>query len=118
MAPSRIPILIIIAAVVTICLIALFIYIIVLLIKALKKYLNSTEIRKENATIRISLGETIKHHRVRCGMTQEFVADSLSVSRQAVSKWETGRTDPSTANLLSLAKLFDISPEELLKDIK
>ena len=51
-------------------------------------------------------------------MTQEFVAESLGVSRQAVSKWENGTTDPSTSNLFSLAKLFGISVEELLKDVK
>lgn len=45
-------------------------------------------------------------------MTQEFVAESLGVSRQAVSKWESGTTDPSTSNLLALAKLFRVSPED------
>ena len=38
-------------------------------------------------------------------------------SRQAVSKWESGASDPSTTNLLALAKLFEISPEELLSKI-
>lgn len=42
-------------------------------------------------------GEVLKEHRVRCRMTQEFVAESLGVSRQAVSKWETGTADPSTS---------------------
>ncbi len=50
-------------------------------------------------------------------MTQEFVADSLGVSRQSVSKWENGTCDPSTSNLIALAKLFQISPEELLREI-
>lgn len=50
-------------------------------------------------------------------MTQEFVAEALGVSRQAVSKWERGDSDPSTANLLALAKLFGISAEEMLRDI-
>ena len=47
-------------------------------------------------------------------MTQEFVAEALGVSRQAVSKWETGTADPSTSNLLALAKLFGVPAEELL----
>ena len=51
-------------------------------------------------------------------MTQEFVAEQLGVSRQAVSKWENGTSDPSTTNLLALAKLFGISPEELLRSIE
>ena len=49
-------------------------------------------------------------------MTQEFVAESLGVSRQAVSKWESGASDPSTMNLMALAKLFGVSEEELLKE--
>ena len=50
-------------------------------------------------------------------MTQEFVAETLGVSRQAVPKWERGDSDPSTANLLAPAKLFGISAEEMLRDI-
>ena len=94
------------------------IYLIVLVIKALRKYLNSSEVRKEKAGIKKSLGEILKEHRVRCKMTQEFVAESLGVSRQAVSKWENGTSDPSTSNLFALAKLFGVSVEELLKDIE
>ena len=96
---------------------ALQVYLIVLLIRALRKYLRSTEVRKEKKQACQSLGEAIKHHRTRCKMTQEFVAESLGVSRQAVSKWESGASDPSTSNLLALAKLFGISTEELLKDV-
>ena len=42
------------------------------------------------------------------------MAEALGVSRQAVSKWETGTADPSTSNLLALAKLFGVPAEELL----
>ena len=49
-------------------------------------------------------------------MTQEFVAESIGVSRQAVSKWETGAADPSTANLLALARLYGVPAEELLRN--
>ena len=48
-------------------------------------------------------------------MTQEFVAETLGVSRQSVSKWENGSSDPNTSNLIALAKLYKISPEELLE---
>ena len=50
-------------------------------------------------------------------MTQEFVAEAIGVSRQAVSKWENGTSDPSTSNLIAIAKLFNITPEELLKEV-
>ena len=86
-------------------------------VKALRKYNRSGEVRKEKAETRRSLGEVLKEHRVRCKMTQEFVAESLGVSRQAVSKWETGTADPSTSNLLALAKLFGVSAEELLRQV-
>ena len=65
-----------------------------------------------------SLGEALKAQRIRCAMTQEFVAEALGVSRQAVSKWENGTSDPSTANLLSLAKLYGISAAELLEHVQ
>ena len=96
----------------------LVVYAVIQGIKALKKYNRSEEVRKEKAETRRSLGEVLKEHRVRCKMTQEFVAESLGVSRQAVSKWETGTADPSTSNLLALAKLFGVSAEELLRSVE
>ena len=94
------------------------IYLFVLLVRALRKYLKSGEVRKEKAAACKSLGQALKEHRVRCNMTQEFVAEHLGVSRQAVSKWENGTSDPSTSNLLALAKLYDVSAEELLKNVQ
>ena len=49
-------------------------------------------------------------------MTQEFVAEAIGVSRQAVSKWESGVSDPSTSNLIALARLFQVDPETLLQE--
>ncbi len=93
---------------------AAIVYLFILLIRALRKYLRSGEVRQENRAAVESLAKTLKGHRERCRMTQEFVAEAIGVSRQAVSKWETGAADPSTANLLALAKLYGVSPEELL----
>lgn len=93
-------------------------YLLILVIKALKKYINSKEVREEKKVIKKSLGEELKENRLRCKMTQEFVSETLGVSRQAVSKWENGTSDPSTSNLLALAKLYGISAEELLNSIK
>lgn len=97
--------------------VAAVIYLFTLVVKALKKYINSAEVREEKKVIRRSLGEELKARRVQCKMTQEFVADALGVSRQAVSKWENGTVDPSTSNLLSLAKLYGLSPEALLQNV-
>ena len=64
----------------------LTIYLVVLLIKALRKYLRSGEVRKEKSQLAKSLGETLKEERLRCQMTQEFVAESLGVSRGRITK--------------------------------
>ena len=108
-------ILLLMVTLVRLAIFAFVIYAAVQGVKALRKYNRSGEVRKEKAETRRSLGEVLKEHRVRCKMTQEFVAESLGVSRQAVSKWETGTADPSTSNLLALAKLFGVSAEELLR---
>lgn len=89
----------------------------ILLCCVLIKYLRSDNMRKEDEAVTRTLGETLLAHRTRCQMTQEFVAGSLGVSRQAVSKWEKGLSSPSTANLLALAKLYGVSVEELLRDV-
>ena len=94
------------------------IFIIVLLIKALIKYLNDKKATPEQEIIRRSLGEALKAHRQQSGMTQEYVAEALGVSRQAVSKWETGAAEPSTSNLLALAKLYGVDPGDLLKGVQ
>ena len=94
------------------------IFIVVLLIKALLKYLNDKKATPQQEIIRRSLGEALRDHRQRCGMTQEFVAEALGVSRQAVSKWETGAAEPSTSNLLALARLYNIDPGDLLRGVQ
>lgn len=91
---------------------------VVLLFRALLKYIRSGEQREETKQIRMSLGEALKENRMRMKMTQEFVAEALGVSRQAVSKWERGESDPSTSNLIAVAKLYGISAEELLREVE
>ncbi len=96
----------------------LLIFFLVLIARALLKYIYTKDIREERSTVKKSLGEAIKAHRARCKMSQEFVAEAVGVSRQAVSKWELGTSEPSTSNLLALAKLFGISAEELLREVQ
>ena len=88
---------------------AAVVYLFVLIVRALKKYINSQDIRKEKVETRKSLGEVLKKYRTDNKMTQEFVAESLGVSRQAVSKWEQGISEPSTSNMIALAKLYGIT---------
>lgn len=106
----------ILMAVVSLLILAVGVYVLALLIRALRKYIRSEPVRKEKAASARSLGEVLKRRRTECKMTQEFVAEALGVSRQAVSKWESGQSDPSTTNLLALAKLFGVRPEELLQE--
>lgn len=95
-----------------------FIIVGIFIIKALIKYIKAGDVRKEKSSIKKSLGQVLKQHREECNMTQEFVAEAIGVSRQAVSKWENGTSDPSTSNLITLAKLFKISAEELLHEVQ
>lgn len=61
----------------------------------------------------MSLGSNIKAKRKALKLSQEYVAEQLGVSRQAVSKWETGQSEPTASNLVELARLFDVSITEL-----
>ena len=98
--------------------IAVFITVGIFLIRALSRYVKSGNVRKEKSSIKKSLGEVLKQHREECKMTQEFVADSIGVWRQAVCIWESGGSDPRTSNLLRLAKLFNTTAEELLREVQ
>ena len=73
-------------------LVAAVIYLFVLIVRALKKYIGSKEMREEK--------------------------QALGVSRQTVSKWENGSADPSTTNLLALAKLYGVEAEDLLRGVE
>ena len=86
--------------------------------KPLKQnYVPTEPVSPRQEEIRKTLGETLKELRTERNMTQEFVAESLGVSRQAVSKWENGTSEPSTTNLIAIGKLYEIPPEELLKKL-
>ena len=79
-----------IALLIALVLAALFGVLLWYVFRALRKYLRSAQEREKAAAVKRSLGEVLRANRTRCQMTQEFVAESLGVSRQAVSKWENG----------------------------
>lgn len=64
----------------------------------------------------MSFSEKILYLRTRNGMSQEVLADKLSVSRQAVSKWESGVTLPETDKLIVISDMFKVSLDFLLKE--
>ncbi len=59
----------------------------------------------------MSIGNRISELRKKHNYSQEYVAEQLDVSRQAVSKWEQDQTSPDTNNLIALARLFGVSVE-------
>ncbi len=62
----------------------------------------------------MTLGTKIKELRKLNGMSQEYLAEQMDVSRQAISKWENDTAQPSSQNLYKLAQLFGVSAEELM----
>lgn len=62
------------------------------------------------------LNDKIKALRKMNNMTQEELADKLYVSRQAITKWESGLGTPDISNIEAIAKLFNLSIDELLSN--
>lgn len=60
------------------------------------------------------VGKNIKRDREAKGITQEELAVKLNVTRQAVSSWETGKTQPDVELLVKIAQNLDVSVEELI----
>ena len=59
----------------------------------------------------------IKHFRKRCGLTQEQLAEQLSVTRQTLAKWENGEASPTIDDCIRMADIFDITVNDLAADI-
>ena len=64
----------------------------------------------------MTIGEKIVKLRTAVGISQEQLAEKLSVSRQSVSKWEMDQAMPQIEKVLQLCQLFDISTDELLRE--
>ena len=62
----------------------------------------------------MEIQEILKNLREKHGFTQEQLAERVMVSRQAVSRWETGETQPNTETLKLLSKEFNVSINTLL----
>jgi len=64
----------------------------------------------------MTLGEKIREARRKCGLSQEQLAEKMSVSRSAVAKWETDKGLPDVGNLKILARLLSVSVDQLLDE--
>lgn len=62
----------------------------------------------------MDFSEKLRSMRKEYKMSQEQLAEKLNVSRQAITKWETGGGLPDIENVLAIAELFQISLDELL----
>ena len=64
----------------------------------------------------MKIGERIRSLREQRHMSQETLAEKMNISRQAVTKWETDKSMPSTSNLIELCRIFEISLDELTEN--
>ena len=64
----------------------------------------------------MTFGEKLQSLRKAKGWTQEELASQISISRQALSKWELGTAIPDTENVLQISKIFGVSTDYLLND--
>lgn len=62
----------------------------------------------------MELGEHLKYYRKQNQLSQQDLADKLKVSRQSISRWEQNKSYPDLDNLVLLAKIYQISVEELV----
>ena len=82
---------------------------------ATKTIIDRVKVSKVEGTImNIEIADKLVKLRKQNGYSQEELADKLGLSRQAVSKWERAEASPDTDNLICLAKLYNISLDELL----
>ena len=62
----------------------------------------------------MTFAKKLKSIRKQVGMSQELLAEKIGVSKQAVTKWETGAGIPDIENMISISNLFNISIDELI----
>ncbi|HAN21510.1 MAG TPA: hypothetical protein DCP51_07555 [Clostridiales bacterium] len=64
----------------------------------------------------MTFGEKLQNLRKSKGLSQEQLAEQISVSRQAISKWEIGESNPDIENIIQISNTFNVSIDYLLKD--
>lgn len=66
----------------------------------------------------MNIAERIQHLRKQKGYSQEELADKVGVSRQAVSKWESGQSTPDLGKIIVMSELFEVTTDYILKGIE
>ena len=64
----------------------------------------------------MALSEKLYELRKKSGLSQEQLAEQLDVSRQAISKWESGKAVPESNTLISISKFFNVTLDYLMKE--
>ena len=64
----------------------------------------------------MNISDKILKLRKEKGLSQEALAEALGVSRQSVSKWESGAALPDTDKIIAMSELFGVSTDYILKD--
>ena len=63
-----------------------------------------------------NIGINIKSERLRCGISQEFLAEKCGISRNSISLIETGKINPTITRVIDIAKILKVDINLLLKD--
>lgn len=66
----------------------------------------------------MNMADRIQSLRKAKGMSQEELADKIGVSRQAVSKWESGQSTPDSEKIIIMSELFEVTTDYILKGIE
>ncbi|MGP0586036.1 helix-turn-helix domain-containing protein [Paenibacillus timonensis] len=66
----------------------------------------------------MDFAEKLQNYRKQKGMSQENLAEAIGVSRQAVSKWESGQSYPETDKMIALCELFQVSMDHLVRGVR
>lgn len=64
----------------------------------------------------MALSETLYTLRKKSGLSQEQLAEQLKVSRQAISKWESGASRPESDKLIAISRYFNVSLDDLMRE--
>lgn len=77
----------------------------------------STIFYDEGEVMMMDFADKLQSYRKQKGMSQENLAEVIGVSRQAVSKWESGQSYPEVEKIITLSELFGVSVDHLVKDV-
>lgn len=66
----------------------------------------------------MNIADRIQHLRKAKGFSQEELADKVGVSRQAVSKWESGQSTPDIEKIIIMSEIFEVTTDYIIKGIE